>query len=1145
MNALVVLTCIIGIYSRVDADDNIDGNKLAQELRKIKEDIGINYMQEQFNNFPYETKSDTGNQLLQRIQLSLDTSLNDLNLVINDVYSKIVTVHSSNPDSTSTSFDRCCDLQDNALTYLPEFQSKVDLNKACVTTSPIAVTNLKYPTEQIGETMKTNYEYNKNVLWQHYSTTEGVSVIYPATKWHNCQNFDPRFKSSYAAAASPTDKDVVIVIDTSSSMRQPSGVIDKTKIVIAKEAANNVLQTLKPNDRIGIVRFDKNAYTPAGDNYHSCYENQLAFATKENTDKLKQYVFSIVSGDFESNFANALLSAFNYYNSTDEDVQVENREQIILFISDGMSSSGKDPVQVISDENSKYNNKITIFTYLIGQDESAKVQFQSMANQDLYNPSVGPKQIGHFEYFDQTNQQYLSTRLATFYEHLSTGSPTGESTFTVPYVDPFSGVGLITSLCRRVHVSTGFHGVMCTDVKISKLLTEIEYFSEDEFTYAFLIDGTGRALMHPLLPNAAFVKSTEDPVLLDISVLEREEKSKSVIESMKRGGTGSKSFAKFFTKPRGKLVNDGSSDISRQAHFFWGPIPNSNFSVCVVLVNESYAEMTESQFPLSDADFDNVFMNHDRSLLTDSFSNCKFYKRRVTLDRSCVKFSQAAFENPFQYLDRDETARDISKYKDFLTKTSVTNPGFHSTLRASVWASYKAEQFWKTHPATYVAWRYIATKAGLIRVYPGVLLLKSYDHEKRAWWRQTMAHPDTMFLSTPYVDAWGSGIVLSFVHTIHKKGSNIVTAAAGADFPLEYFNWFITSVYPSCGDNSGYRCIIVDDSGFVVMHPRLKETTEESAFEEPKHITVEEPGIANILKREGVLNSKDCQDYSTNKDLFSYRVTVPSGKSSGLDFADTDNTFEIRPITDTNLFIIRSRSSPASSTCTCDGSKSPDVVECKNNCNCLCHRPIIYDVCANKYNTESATLPCSARLPDTSGVSEPDVTDGLKACNVPTCHLKSTNQDCFSESECSWCEYTDIGEQIETPCCRLKEECTFGKTKSTKRDTCAPVTTTTTTKAPPVTESSKMAAIVGGSIAAGILIVLLVYGMRRYCQYYQKTHDNVDPYLHAIPDNPNELHQLSEKDEFSGKDRYPPPYQSGHNPNFYVDNTGFTGENAI
>ena len=40
--------------------------------------------------------------------------------------------------------------------------------------------------------------------------------------------------------------------------------------------------------------------------------------------------------------------------------------------------------------------------------------------------------------------------------------------------------------------------------------------------------------MHPLLPNAAFVRKDEDPVLVDISVLERSPEAASVIESMKR-----------------------------------------------------------------------------------------------------------------------------------------------------------------------------------------------------------------------------------------------------------------------------------------------------------------------------------------------------------------------------------------------------------------------------------------------------------------------------------------------------------------------------------------------------------------------------------------------------------------------------------
>lgn len=49
--------------------------------------------------------------------------------------------------------------------------------------------------------------------------------------------------------------------------------------------------------------------------------------------------------------------------------------------------------------------------------------------------------------------------------------------------------GLITSLCRTVYVAAGFHGVMCTDVKINELLSEIEYFSEEEYSYGFIIDG--------------------------------------------------------------------------------------------------------------------------------------------------------------------------------------------------------------------------------------------------------------------------------------------------------------------------------------------------------------------------------------------------------------------------------------------------------------------------------------------------------------------------------------------------------------------------------------------------------------------------------------------------------------------------------
>ena len=50
--------------------------------------------------------------------------------------------------------------------------------------------------------------------------------------------------------------------------------------------------------------------------------------------------------------------------------------------------------------------------------------------------------------------------------------------------------------------------------------------------------------------------------------------------------------------------------------------------------------------------------------------------------------------------------------------------------------------------------------------------------------------------------------------------------------------------------------------------------------------------------------------------------------------------------------------------------------------------------------------------------------------------MKIICSDCFSEAECGWCEFTDEGSELNPKCCRLKEDCSFGKTTSTNRDTC-------------------------------------------------------------------------------------------------------------
>ncbi|VDI64280.1 Hypothetical predicted protein [Mytilus galloprovincialis] len=663
-------------------------------------------------------------------------------------------------------------------------------------------------------------------------------------------------------------------------------------------------------------------------------------------------------------------------------------------------------------------------------------------------------------------------------------------------------------MCKTVHRYSGaMQGVSCTDVKISELFKEVEYFEERSSSYGFMIDNTGRALIHPLLPEPAFVEINEDPVLVDITSLERTSGTANIINSMKRGESGKKTLPNvYFTLPRGRLVNEGSRYLQYQATFFWGPVQNTRFYLCIVLREETHTVISEADFDISNSEMNNVFLYHNRSLTSDSQPKCRFNSRKVTLAQSAVKFTPSAFSNPFQYIDETETELDVREYTAYLTRKKDQNPGFNDDVRATVWATYKAEQFWKQQPESHLAWRFIGTKAGVFRVYPAVSLTKSYDHEKRTWWRETTSHPGMIYITSPYQDAWGSGILLTLTHTIFKRGSNQVTAVVGADFPLQYFSYFIDNIYPMC-TTKDFKCMIIDDSGFLVIHQAFKETTDPKYFDDPKHITILEPAIADEMKKYGVLNPLTCKDLSTNKELQSFRVTLPAGRSTGLSFDQTNNKFELKPVMDTNIFILRIEKGSildgtTSSACKCDSNVQPDFRECNNNCNCICYTPIVYNVCTNVYTTTSAdsSLPCSARLLDKSGISINENLTGLQSCFDPKCNEKTTKKDCYSEFQCSWCEFTFRGEIIPEPCCRIKGECSFGKTKDSNSNICD----ASHTETPSEEAEGRSTDVVAGGVIGGLLAVVLIVGgvifLLRYL-YIKDNCDKEDPYLYAIPDH--------------------------------------------
>lgn len=93
-------------------------------------------------------------------------------------------------------------------------------------------------------------------------------------------------------------------------------------------------------------------------------------------------------------------------------------------------------------------------------------------------------------------------------------------------------LGLIVSMCLPCTSNSDFIGVVCTDIKLSDLVEDTTYLQQGQNTYSFIIDGTGRALIHPLLPDPRESNAHEYDVD-NIDNFETGGNVKEVIESMK------------------------------------------------------------------------------------------------------------------------------------------------------------------------------------------------------------------------------------------------------------------------------------------------------------------------------------------------------------------------------------------------------------------------------------------------------------------------------------------------------------------------------------------------------------------------------------------------------------------------------------
>lgn len=74
---------------------------------------------------------------------------------------------------------------------------------------------------------------------------------------------------------------------------------------------------------------------------------------------------------------------------------------------------------------------------------------------------------------------------------------------------------------------------MFADILLSELVADILYIKQEEFSYAFIIDGEERTLVHPLLPDPRDVEATDQDII-NIYNFETAGDVSQVIDSMKK-----------------------------------------------------------------------------------------------------------------------------------------------------------------------------------------------------------------------------------------------------------------------------------------------------------------------------------------------------------------------------------------------------------------------------------------------------------------------------------------------------------------------------------------------------------------------------------------------------------------------------------
>ncbi|KAK3730520.1 hypothetical protein QZH41_005735 [Actinostola sp. cb2023] len=321
--------------------------------------------------------------------------------------------------------------------------------------------------------------------------------------------------------ASPVGKNIVIVLDTSTSMAAPVTIATKTSTIlaVAKAAVNSVLNTLLRKDQVGVVLFSTKVLLPG--NNGTCYSEGLASASTFNVNHLKKFINGAKARG-GTHYRKGFEAAFRLLENSAFTKASLRLQSVILFLTDGPPSDIKNTViQSLRKHKSLWKQarrKLAVLTYGIGSNIKMKKFLKRLS-----------KETGTIDNHVE-NVADIQAQLTSYYKHVHQAHANMAYTVSPPYVDAW-GLGVLITVampCTRDGLLKGVAGI---DITMPDLLSEIQYFNQaGPNSYAFIAHQNGNVLSHPLMPAPETV--TKDPSLIHILSLERANGFEKLFEQM-------------------------------------------------------------------------------------------------------------------------------------------------------------------------------------------------------------------------------------------------------------------------------------------------------------------------------------------------------------------------------------------------------------------------------------------------------------------------------------------------------------------------------------------------------------------------------------------------------------------------------------